>query len=190
MANFGPPGSTPPPPPMPGPPPLSAQAQRPPRPFVVTLAGGLMLFEVVLSLLGAAILLLNRDLISDAAKKQIAKQGTDAPTVNVDTLTTITVFAGVAYAVIIAFLALAMFVLRGANVARIVTWVVCGLFICCSAYGVFGIATTIATYPGWYAAYATTNAVLSLLIYIGVIVLLLLPASTAYFKPKPQGQLY
>lgn len=190
MASYGPPGGPPPPPPpMDAPPPIGGPVERPPRPAPVTLAAGLMLLQVLLSLIGVVIALSNRDILTDAAREQAASQNSD---VDVDTITTFAIAFTVGFALIvsIAFVVLAMLLLRGNNVGRIITWVVCGLFLCCSGYGVIGSVTNLDNYPSWYATYLVSSSVISLLIYIGVIVLLLLPASNAYFKPKPAGQLY
>jgi hypothetical protein len=152
---------------------------------------------VVLSLITAVMTVLNRDLIEDAARKgaidSAHKQGSTPPSSDViSAITTgILVFAIVlALITAIAFVTLAILDLRGNNVARIITWVVCGLFICCTGYSGISNATNAADLPGWYVGYSVVSVVLSLIIYIGVIVLLALPASNAYFKPKPQGQLY
>jgi hypothetical protein len=173
-----------------GPPPFGQPAERPPRPATVTAAAGLMLVQVVLSLLGAIIAVSNRDLIADAAEAQATEAG--GADVNTDTIITVALFFAVGLAMVIAivFVVLALFNLRGSNAARITTWVVCGLFLCCSGFGIFGNLRDAEYVPTWYTAYSMISVVLSLLIYIGVIVLLLLPASNNFFKPRQQGQVY
>ncbi len=185
MAYSGPPA---PPPPF-GPPPVVTPAERPPRPVTVTAAAGLMLFQVVLSLLGAIMTIANKDIIRDAAE---AQQPADGPQMDTDTIVNVALVFGIGFSVVIAivFVVLALLNLRGSNVARIITWVVCGLFLCCTGFGFIGSFQQTDAVPGWYTAYSIINAVLALLIYIAVIVLLALPISNKFFKPTQPNQLY
>lgn len=187
MAYSGPPA--PPPPPSMSPPPLP-QAQRPPRPATVTLAAGLLLLQVVLSVIGTVISLANRDMILDAVREQSETQPAGGP--DPETIANISTYVGVGFAVIgaILFIVLAMLLLRGSNAARITTWVICGLFLCCVGFSGIGALTSTGTYPDWFVAYQFASVAISAIVYIGVIVLLLLPASNNYFKPQPQGELY
>ncbi len=188
MAYSGPPA--PPPPPSMGPPPLPQPAQRPPRPMTVTLAAGLLLLQVVLTVIGTVISLANQDMVLDAVREQSESQPAGGP--DPETIANISTYVGIGFAVVgaILFIVLAMFLLRGSNAARITTWVICGLFLCCVGFSGIGAATSVGTYPGWFVAYQFGSVAISAIVYIGVIVLLLLPASNDYFKPQQQGQLY
>jgi hypothetical protein len=188
MAYTGPPA--PPPPPSMEPPPLPQPAERGSRPATVTLAAGLLLLQVVLSVIGTVISIANRDLIIDAAKEQAESQPSGGP--DPETIAGIGIYVGIGFAVVgaILFVTLAMFLLRGSNAARITTWVVCGLFLCCLGFSGIGALTSTGSYPGWFVAYQFASVAISAIVYIGVIVLLLLPASNNYFKPQQQGQLY
>lgn len=102
---------------------------------------------------------------------------------------------------------------KGKNPARIVTWVLAGLGVCCFGAGAAGQAvgnmaggfsapssgdqpdaTAVqnaldAHLPSWYHPVSTTASVLSLLLCIAVIVLLALPAANEFFrKPQPGWQ--
>lgn len=44
--------------------------------------------------------------------------------------------------------------------------------------------------PAWLTAYTIVSSVVNVILYIVIIVLLMLPASNAYFKPPQQGQFY
>jgi hypothetical protein len=159
----------------------------------VTLAAALMVAQVLLSLLGTIIAVTNQDILRSVAEASAEQQGASGATPSVDTLVTISLVTIIGFALVIAiaFLVLTLFILRGSNVARIITWVVCGLFLCCTGYsGVSALSMQDVELPGWYTAFSTASALIQLLIYIGVIVLLALPPSNSYFKPKPQGQLY
>lgn len=185
MAYSGPPA---PPPPF-DPPPVAPPAERPPRPVTVTAAAGLMFFQVVLALLGGIMAIANKDIIRDAAE---AQQPADGPQMDTDMIVNIGLAFGVGLNVVIAivFVVLALLNMRGSNVARIITWVVCGLFLCCVGFGFIGSFQQTDAVPGWYTAYSIINAALGLLIYIGVIVLLALPISNKFFKPTQPNQLY
>lgn len=97
---------------------------------------------------------------------------------------------------------------RGKNVARIITWVVGGLGVCCVGFGLIGSAASSSfgapattgdmpdpnevqqrlndALPGWYTPLSTTLGVLALLALLGALILLALPASNAFFR-RPQN---
>ncbi|WP_143175459.1 hypothetical protein [Cryptosporangium aurantiacum] len=86
-----------------------------------------------------------------------------------------------------AFVALALGLLRAANVARIITWVLCGLGLCCTGV-ISAFSLILVEYlPGGYVAYMYTVTAVTLIIYIAIIVLLALPASNAYFRRPKAG---
>ena len=104
---------------------------------------------------------------------------------------------------------LAIFNNRGRNGARITTWVIGGISLCCNGFGLAGTALTSSmslddgpggpsaaeverrlgeALPSWYDPATITLTVMSLLALLGAIVLLALPASNAYFrKPAAAG---
>jgi hypothetical protein len=184
----------PPPPPQQGPPSFAVPgaAPRPPRPSTVTLAVGLMVLQILLSVVSAIVPFAMRSALVDAYDKVPTQPG--APKVDPDTQFYLGVGGGACGAVISAIIlgVLAFFLLRGANVARIITWVLAGLSLCCSAGGI-GVLTLMKNGPDFPASYIATTGVLSgfsFLITIAIIVLLALPVSNAFFKPKQPGQLY
>ncbi|NUT33025.1 MAG: hypothetical protein HOV79_08120 [Hamadaea sp.] len=110
-------------------------------------------------------------------------------------------------------IALAYFLLKGRNAARITTWVLCGLGALCACCGGVGliflanldnvtvegdqqtqeqveIARALSdALPGWQVATSGTVSVLQLLGYLTVAILLALPAANAFFrKATPQWQ--
>jgi MFS family permease len=117
-------------------------------------------------------------------------------------------FGGVAVAAlfIVGAVLLAVFLGRGKNPARIVTWVLSGIGVLCFGCGLAfsGIASSMNTnpandpdlealtrkiedaIPGWQAAVSTVIGVLVLLALIGVIVLLALPASNEFFRKEQE----
>jgi hypothetical protein len=106
---------------------------------------------------------------------------------------------------------LAIFNNRGKNASRIVTWVVGGLFLCCSG---LGLMLTLAgsvlgtgspddanlpdqsdiqqmlneRLPSWYTPVSTTLAVISFLALMAALILLALPSANGFFKPRPGWQ--
>jgi hypothetical protein len=91
---------------------------------------------------------------------------------------------------------------RGNNVGRIITWVIAGLGICCSGYGLISTAASSGLgmsggsgmnaeelrramdelLPSWYMPVSIATAVLEIVALIGVVVLLALPPSHRYFR--------
>jgi len=107
------------------------------------------------------------------------------------------------------FITLGVLDSKGKNAARIITWVLAGIGVCCFGVGAAGSAANSLlsgiggtsggqgpdpaelqraisdALPGWFYPAATTVSVLSLLASIAVIVLLALPKSNEFFR-KPQ----
>jgi uncharacterized membrane protein YbhN (UPF0104 family) len=116
-------------------------------------------------------------------------------------------YVGIAISLLfaIAYLVLAIFTGRGKNAARIVTWVVLGISLCC---GVGGAASTALgnsmggnstangidqeelarrisdALPGWYNALNYTLLTLGIILALAAIILLALPASNAFFRKQ------
>lgn len=105
---------------------------------------------------------------------------------------------------------LAIFNNRGRNGARITTWVLGGLMLCCSGFGLLGTAfqgqltqfesantggpTTAEitealdrAMPSWFNTVSTLLTVLSLLSILGAVILLALPASNRFFRRPAMG---
>jgi hypothetical protein len=91
---------------------------------------------------------------------------------------------------------------RGRNGARITTWVLGAISLCCSGFGLAGTAVTSSlnvdsstgptnaeveaalsrVLPSWYEPLSLVLTVISLLAILGAVILLALPASNAYFR--------
>ncbi|MCO8276461.1 hypothetical protein M1L60_38375 [Actinoplanes sp. TRM 88003] len=105
----------------------------------------------------------------------------------------------------VGFAVLAIFDSRGKNPARIVTWVIGGISLCCfgASLGSTALAGSMGTgtagggpseaevqrriedaLPSWYSASNTTLSVLALLAILGTVILLALPAANEFFR-KP-----
>jgi uncharacterized membrane protein len=108
----------------------------------------------------------------------------------------------------IAYLVLAIFNGRGKNPARITTWVLAGLGVCCGTIGLIGSAASSSfnfgsgdgngpdpadvrrqldeALPSWYSPVVITLGVIALLALLAVIILLALPPANEFFR-KPQA---
>jgi hypothetical protein len=177
------------------------------RPTVVTVASWLLYLAAVCQVLSAIITLSQLGATKEAYKKVFtgtSMEGAESMLVAITAATAVVI--GLLFAV--GYVVLAILDGRGKNPARIVTWVVGGLAICCTGYGLVANAAGFTgfgggsgnapsgreiqqalrdAYPGWYQPALTavgTVAIISLLI---TVVLLALPAANDFFrKPKQQ----
>ena len=177
------------------------------RPTTVTTSSYLLYATAVLSLIGSLISLTAIGTTSDVYKTAYAgtaAQGTEGVVVValVGSLVINLLFAaGLAI--------LAIFNNRGRQGARITTWALGGLVLCCSGVGLAGTVATSAlessgtagvpsqrdvqqrlneALPSWYRGTTTTLSVLMLLALLASLILLALPASNAYFRAMKTKQ--
>jgi hypothetical protein len=177
----------------------------------VTFAVWLLYLYAALQLLG--VLLLFATYSDFKAGYDQAYRGT-AVEAQAGTIATITIVAGTITAVLLAAgtIVLAIFDGRGKNPARIITWVLGGLAVCCAGFGIIGGALSGSMnfggntsggpsasevqrivrehVPGWYYPATITASVLELLALLLVIVLLALPASNAFFRKQPPAPVW
>lgn len=173
------------------------------RPTAVSVACWLLYLVAALQVMGAVLSLAYAGRIQRA----LLDAYRDAPTTGVSS---VYLFGAVLGAAVVLLLAVGLVVLgildgRGRNPARIVTWVVAGLGICCTGYagvssalrGSLGLTENRAAngpdpsevvdairnaVPGWYFPLTTTLNIVALLSLIAIIILLALPASNAFFR--------
>jgi len=184
------------------------------RPLTVTIAGYLLCLVAAALVVNAMAVWSIAGRVGAAARRAWAASPKDADQyagAYHGGLTT----AGVVLLVIAAVLVtLAVFNLRGANLARIITWVVGGaLALCCgclsigqflggSGTAVTGGNTTVNgvdavqanqqisdAFPGWFGALFVVLLVIGLPGLLATIVLLILPASRDYFRPVDGDEL-
>jgi hypothetical protein len=176
------------------------------RPTVVTVATYLLFLVAFLELVDAIIGFSVYPKISDAIKDVYA--GTDVESAE-GVISATTIIGAVINLLFAAGLAvLGILDGRGRNVARIITWVVGGLSLCCLGAGLGSSALVSsvnndsstggpsssevqdrisAALPSWYEGTTVTVAVVSLLAMLAVIILLALPASNEFFRKQPAG---
>ncbi|HEV7965607.1 MAG TPA: hypothetical protein VGP57_23895 [Actinoplanes sp.] len=176
------------------------------RPVTVSTSSYLLYATAALSLIGSLISLTTIKTTSDVYKAAYAgtpAQGTEGVIV-------IALVGGLVINLLFAagLAILAIFNNRGRQGARITTWALGGVVLCCSGIGLAGTAATStlqtsgtagvpsqrdvqdrlnAALPSWYGATTTTLSVLMLLALLSSLILLALPASNAYFRAMKLG---
>ncbi|GAA3963385.1 hypothetical protein Aau02nite_69830 [Amorphoplanes auranticolor] len=176
------------------------------RPTVVTVSSYLLYFTAAASIISAVLSLTTigtiqrvySDLYADTAGA-----GTESVIV---AASVIGVVINILFAAGLAILAI--YNNRGKQGARITTWVVGGIFLCCNGFGLLGNAATSGMnldtgntsgpsasevearlsdeMPGWFDPITMLLTVLVVLALLGAVILLALPAANAYFR-KPQA---
>lgn len=188
-------------------PPAAADPRQ--RPGTVTAASYLLYVVSAVQVLSALVALGTLS----AQRRAVEKAYADYPDLK-DTVSNVTVGAVIGGAVIGLLLAAGFVTLgvlngRGKNVARIITWVIGGLAVCClggglalgasgaSNFGGGGNTTNApdpqdvqnavnAELPSWSSGVTTLLGVIGLVAVLAAIILLLLPSSNAFFrKPDP-----
>ena len=188
-------------------PPAAADPRQ--RPGTVTAASYLLYIAAAVQVISAFVALSTMS----AQRRAVDNAYADFPDLK-DTVSNLTVGAIVVGAVVGLLLAAGFVTLgvlngRGKNVARIITWVIGGLAVCCFGGGIAlgatgasnfggGASTTNAPkpedvqkavnaeLPSWYTGVTTLLGLIGLIAVLGAIVLLLLPPSNAFFrKPDP-----
>ena len=186
-----------------------AAPAQPPRPTTVTVSTYLLWVTAAMSLISGALTVSMVGRMTDVYRELYAgtaAEGTEGFIVG------FSVFAVVLNLLFAAGLAiLGIFNNRGRNGARITTWVLGGISLCCSGFGLAGTALTSSmnldssttgantgpsssevqaaldrVLPSWYEPLSMVLTVISLLAILGAVILLALPASNAFFrKPAP-----
>jgi hypothetical protein len=175
------------------------------RPSTVSLAVNLLYAAAAIELINVIISLAYAGKIADGAKKALV--GTSQANSNPGGILGSAVGAVIGVLIIIILVLLAVFVGRGKQVARILTWVVGGIALCCTAvaFGSTLLGSTLwdaarknddtlptwdvyqdAIYsevPSWYRPVTTILSILLLLAILAPIILLALPSSHPYFRP-------
>jgi hypothetical protein len=176
------------------------------RPTVVTISTYLLYLVAALGVLGALTGLVIIGPLRDAFAKLY--QGTPAEGAEGFVVGAMVGVAVINLLISAGLVVLGIFNNQGRQGARITTWVIGGLTLCCRGVGSFGgfTPTTFntagtgnglpsaeaaqrdleAAIPGWYTPVTVTLSVLAALAVLAVIVLLALPASNAFFRPAFQ----
>lgn len=179
-----------------------------PRPSVVTAASYLLYLVAALEVISAIIAFSIIGKVSDALRDVYA--GT-ALSDSSETVIKASYTIGAVFALLLAagFAVLGYFDGRGKNGARITTWVIGGISLCCFGVGLGGNAVSGSlgggsstnggptstevqrriedALPSWYTPVSVTLSVLSLLAILAVIILLALPKANAFFRKQPEA---
>ncbi|HEX5598264.1 MAG TPA: hypothetical protein VFX61_19950 [Micromonosporaceae bacterium] len=179
-----------------------------PRPTSVTISSYLLFLVAALQVIGLVMALSVMGAFREAYEKAFA--GTEMA----EAATTIAVATFIGMAVFGLLLAAGLVVLailnnKGKNPARIVTWVIGGIWLCCGGIGLLGQAAGSAfgagapgdangpdpaemerileeRLPDWFTPVSTLTSVISLIALLVALILLALPASNEFFR-KPQA---
>lgn len=180
------------------------------RPVVVTVAGYLLFATAALTVLSVLASIVSigptMDVYADAYAGTAA-EGTEAVVIG-------SLVFGVVVNLLLAagYVALAIFNNKGKNPSRVTTWVIGGLSICCTGFGLAGTALSSAmtgltadlpsesgmpdpeavnrqltdAIPAWVTPVTVVTSVLTLLFLLAVVILLALPPANDFFR-KPAG---
>jgi hypothetical protein len=176
------------------------------RPGVVTAACWLLYVAAACQVLYAVVTVSQLGATKEAYKKVFADtsmKGAEDMLVAITAATTV----GVGLLFAIGYVVLAILDGRGRNVARIITWVIGGLSICCSGYGLASSAIGFSgisgnsgngpsasqikqalndALPGWYQPVLTTIGIISVAALVTVVILLALPMASEFFRRPKQ----
>ncbi|MFY1696907.1 MULTISPECIES: hypothetical protein [unclassified Solwaraspora] len=177
------------------------------RPSTVTISSYLLFLTAALQVVGLIVALSVTGTMQQVYEDAYADfDGMEA----IGTITTVTTIAGAIFGLLVAagLVVLALLNNRGKNPSRIVTWVLGGIFLCCSggglALGAAGSALTPdtsgtdpnmpdpaqvqrdleAALPGWYDPVNLLVGVVTVLALLAALILLALPPSNEFFR-KP-----
>jgi hypothetical protein len=176
------------------------------RPTTVSVSSYLLYAAAALSLIGSILTLTTIGRTSGVYRDLYAGTAAEGMESVILVATVGGVVINVLFAVGLALLG--VFNSRGRQAARVTTWVVGGIALCCSGLGLAGTAATgaletsaasggpsarevqdrlDAVVPGWYGPATTTLSLLTLLALVAALILLALPASNAYFRSRRQA---
>ncbi|MER5456967.1 hypothetical protein ABT008_19470 [Micromonospora sp. NPDC002389] len=181
------------------------------RPGVVTISTYLLLLFAICQLISVVVTLATIGTVRDVMDE--AYRGTSVE--GAENLADVAVVFGVATAIFLLVVALALFGLgllnlRGKNGARIATWVVGGIMLCCTGFSLLsGLAGGMSmpggettgdmpsadevqrrleeALPGWVTPVSLLLGVISLLALLAALILLALPKANEFFR-KPTQQ--
>ncbi|WP_155369153.1 hypothetical protein [Catellatospora vulcania] len=177
------------------------------RPMVVTVAAAVLALLALLNLINAILHLAAISSVLNRFRVRAVLVGVNpADLGNIETSLKAALLTSALVSVLaaIVLLALAWGVWQGNRVARILTWIVCGLGVmlaCCGISGAAslgsgnvtvqgggdpsitrGVQALVDSFPGWWAALSGLSSVGQVLGYIATAVLLALPAANAFFS--------
>ncbi|TWJ24784.1 hypothetical protein [Micromonospora endolithica] len=176
------------------------------RPREVTISSYLLMFYAALALLGLIVALTTIGTVQDVYSDAYAgsdMEGTEG------VIAVVGIGAGVVSLLFaIGLVVLALLNMRGKNGARITTWVVGGIALCCTGFGLLGSSLGNSmggqtsgdvpsqeeiqrrvedALPSWYGPVNTLLGVLSVLALLAALILLALPKANEFFRKQQQG---
>jgi hypothetical protein len=178
------------------------------RPTTVTIASSLLYVVAAVQVISAIVSFAMIGPYKAAYAKALEGTGVEGVDGMVSGVATVTLVGAAIIALVltIGYVLLGIFVGKGRNGARITTWVIGGISLCCLGLGTIGTLTGRASFqgsgdingrssaevarilqdelPGWYQPVSAGLTALSFLCVLAVIILLALPASQPYFRKQ------
>lgn len=172
------------------------------RPATVTIAGVLLIVTAVVYLIGFIVAISIMGTVTDVFREELA--GTEAEGAEGVAAAFYVAVAAINLLFAVGLVVLALLNNKGKNPARIVTWVLGGISLCCSGFGLltsgmgggsFGSTGDVDqeqlqqrledALPSWYGGANVSILIVSILALAGAMLLLALPPSNEFFR-KPQ----
>lgn len=173
------------------------------RPGSVTISSYLLYLCAAIGVLGAVTQLATIGTVSDVYTE--AYEGTTAEGTEGIATASVVVASVLGLLFAAGFVVLAILNNRGKNVSRIVTWVVGGISLCCTGFGIVGTALTssmnVSTGDGpdpaeiqdrinselpWLTPLSLTTSIITLVALLVALILLALPPSNEFFRKPAQ----
>jgi hypothetical protein len=173
------------------------------RPGSVTISSYLLYLCAAIGVLGAVTQLATIGTVSDVYTE--AYEGTTAEGTEGIATASVVVASVLGLLFAAGFVVLAVLNNRGKNVSRIVTWVVGGISLCCTGFGIVGTALTssmnVSTGDGpdpaeiqdrinselpWLTPLSLTTSIITLVALLVALILLALPPSNEFFRKPAQ----
>jgi len=172
------------------------------RPATVTLAAWLLYLTAAIWLASGIVAVM---VTSDMTKvyERVLADDPNLGTEGAQGFAVVVTIISVAIAVVLGagLITLGALIVRGKRVARIITWVLAGLGVCCSGYGIISTVASSSIgvggggvdaqemrrameelLPSWYLPVSVGTSAVEIVALLVVIVLLALPASNAFFR--------
>lgn len=158
------------------------------RPLSVTIAVAALLAPAVWSVVNAAVVLANRDILRDAIETAAREDGLSS--YEVESTVEVGMFVNVVVGVVLSAVLvgvtifLARLDLRGRPSGRTATLVACALLLAMTVLNMCVGLFAGSPLPGWWLAFTMAGNVFYIAAYITVIQLLRRPDATAFFEPQ------
>jgi hypothetical protein len=178
------------------------------RPTTVTIASSLLYVVAAIQVISAIVSFAIIGPYKEAYAKALEGAGVEGASGMVSGVATVTLVGAAIVSLVLTtgYVLLGIFVGKGSNGARITTWVIGGISLCCLGFGTISTVAGRSSFqgsgnvngrssaevarileeglPGWYQPVSTGLTGISFVCVLAVIILLALPASQPYFRKQ------